>query len=134
MDQGSPNLAGYYSIPASTLPSVRELYGADRTRYHRFWLHPYCCPLLKSNSCPFFLGSPFPSLPVSSPRACSKPPLLNCLHVFFKMKGLYKQNPASARLKLLKQAFSSRRRPKHIHSLIGTLADTQLTPLLLYFR
>lgn len=99
MDQASPNLGGYCSIAVSTLPSVSELYGADRARRYRwFWFHPYCCPLLNSNSCSFFLGSLFPSLPVSSPCACSKPSLLNCLHVFFKMKGLYKQNPASARL------------------------------------
>lgn len=42
------------------------------------------------------LGSP--SLPVSSPHACSNPSLLACLPVFLKMKGLYKQNPVSARL------------------------------------
>lgn len=88
VDQDSPNFGGYYSIPVSNLPSVSELYGADRLRrYHWFWLPPYCCPLLNSNSCSFFTGSPFSSLPVSSPCACSKPSLLNCLHVYLKWKG-----------------------------------------------
>lgn len=95
------------------------------------------CPLLSSNSCSFFLGSPFPSLSVSSPCACSKPSLLNCLHVFFYFffnERAIQTEPCECQAKFLKQAFSSGRRPEHIHSLIGPLADTQLTPLLLYSR
>lgn len=80
----------------------------------------------------FPLGSPFPSLPVSSPHACSKPSLLTCLPVFFFFfffnERAIQIEPRECQAKFLKQAFSSGRRPKHIHSLIGPLADTQLTP------
>lgn len=131
MDQGSPHPGGYSSIPGSNFPSAGEPYGAHRTRTsHWFCFHPYCSPLLNSNTCSFSPAwFPFPPC-LFSP--CLFQSLSPCLPAcIFENERAIQTEPRECQAKFLKQAFSSGRRPKHIPSLIGPLADTQPAPLLL---
>lgn len=89
---GFPESWGYYSIPVRTLPPASELHGVDRTRrYHWFWLHPYWCSLLSSNSYSFFplFLSSLTLLPVPAPSHIF---LIACMY-FLKWKGYTNRTP-----------------------------------------